>query len=161
MKNTAALTAIALLSTAPYAIAQCDTGKTLAVKELSQEETTLRTAIYLEMCKRVGGDLVDGDDSELGARVKFPTGFRVDVRPSDELMDSMRREKRRVILASITEATGKVSWVYVLKSSGNQRYDAAAMTMFGATTFDEPTTLDGIPIKVFRTLWYSFETTEQ
>src|SRR5689334_2711677 len=103
MKKAAALTAIALLSSAPYAMAQCDTGNNkIALKELSQDELTLRTAIFLEMCKRLGGDLVDGDDSDVKKQVTFPTGPKpLEVEPSKELIDSMRRGKHTAVLVFI------------------------------------------------------------
>jgi hypothetical protein len=157
MKSTALISIVALCCAAPYAIAQCEIGRSITYRGLSQKDVARRDEIYVEMCNRVGGDLADGDDEDLRKRLVLPKRLKPsNSNMSEEFWNELGKGKRSVFLATIAEQTGAVSWVYVLKSSGSQRVDEAAAALFRNNRFATPFTLDGKPARTFHVFVQSF-----
>jgi TonB family protein len=150
MKTTPTITAVLALTVASLAQAQCELSTSIDSRVLSPEKLAIRGAIYQELCKRGGGNLVDGEDLQLKDRMVYirPEIIRR-VYPPDDLYRLM--QKTKTILAYIVEPTGKVSWAAVLEPSGYKAVDATA---FDIVRNAKPgvATLDGQPVRLFSTV---------
>ena len=152
MKRMRSLLLLIAIAVAPPALAQCEIPANQGTGGLSPEKLALRSAIYQEMCRRVGGELIDTLDLDVAKRLVFPKRIRNDAAPTEALADAITKLKAPVVLVYITEPNGKTSWAAVLESSGNERVDAAAVAMAKATYFRDPATLDGKPVRLFQNM---------
>jgi TonB family protein len=158
MFRTTTIAVLLAFACEPVLSAQCELSETIDAGYLSPEKLAIRGAIFQELCKRSGGALVDGDNAQLKTRIVFPGGgkpirqeFQSNV-PLDEIFRQLKT--RKVILAYIVEPTGKVSWVTVLESSGDKSVDAFAFARIRELNFRGAVTLDGQPVRLFRTTQY-------
>jgi TonB family protein len=152
MKRLAILLSIAVI-TAPPVFAQCEPSGNLEPLPLSKEKLAIRDALYTELCRRGGGNLVDGDDAALQPRLQVPKRRGTQIFDADaDTSRLIRLSKAPVVLAYIVEATGDVSWVSVLESSGDKTLDSLAFSVTKGASFGKGIQLDGRPIRMFRTI---------
>jgi hypothetical protein len=156
MNKATAFAAFLAIAYASSASALCEVSSAVESKVVPPEKAALRNAIYQEMCKRVGGALVDGDDASLKDRLVVPRErpspmISVDMAQGvEDIQRLISRSKKPVILVYIVETTGKVSWVAMLESSGEKQLDALGVAITKALEFKAPYTLDGMPARVFQ-----------
>jgi hypothetical protein len=124
-----------------------------AESSLSQEKQNLRDAIYLDLCTKAVGDLVNVQDRDLAGRLVYPSKFPVmEAGPSESIAKEVMSLKAPVVVVYILEPNGKVSWAAVLESSGLPRVDAVAVAVTKAMYYRKPVTLDGRPVRLFNTI---------
>ena len=135
----------------PTGMASCEISSSVERMHLSPEKTAIRAEIYRELCRRSGGDLTDAEDPSLKDRLKAKQARkRLDFTVTEDLQRLIKYTKSPVILLTVSEANGKVSWLTVLESSGDKQLDAAAVAI--AREMGSPVTVDGMPVRLFRTL---------
>jgi TonB family protein len=133
--------------------AECIASTNVAATSLSSEKQAVRSAIYLELCRRSDGNLIDGDDVATRERLTFPKRrMRQTVTLGSDPIYKIQKAKASVVLAYVIETTGKVSWVSVLESSGDKEIDAAAFSLTKAIDLGDAITQGGEPVRVFRTV---------
>ena len=144
---------LAAIAAAPTAFPQCALPSNPAESSLSKEKQDLRDAIYLDLCSKAGGDMVNVQDRDLAARLVYPSKFPVmEASPSENIAKEVMSLKAPVTVVYILEPNGKVSWAAILDSSGLQRVDAAAVAITKAMYYRKPVTLDGRPVRLFNTI---------
>jgi TonB family protein len=141
---------LSCLVIAQAASAQCEIPKNLATANLPADKLAIRGAIYQKLCLQLGGSLIDAQDLDVRDRLIFPPQkARSDVTTGEYVARRIGQLKKPVGLVYILEPTGKVSWVAVLESSGDERIDAALVAIARAMEYQQPVTLDGRPIRLF------------
>ena len=118
---------------------------------LTQEQMDLRYRIYLAACTKVGGDLIDSESTTYHDRIGL--GVLAKMAPIDLLPQELLRkgESGVVSVAAIIESTGKVTEVMLIGTSGYKSIDKNALKLIRHHRYQQPFTLDGVPIRVFKT----------
>ena len=125
---------------------------------VTQAEIDVRYGVYLAACTKAGGDLIDAasatyfDRIGVGARPKMSS---VDTYPTD-----LRRRgiSGVVAVAAVVETTGKVSEAMLIGTSGYKDFDNSALYQIRHYKYQQPFTLDGVPVRVFKTYVITFHT---
>ena len=107
-----------------------------------------RSALFLRLCERSGGTLVDGTNPALAGRFEPPDG------PKNVLMTDMEYPswakkmhlEGTVVLAFLVDVDGSVHEQTVIQSSGNEAFDRAALKCWEDARFTHPARLDGRPV---------------
>ena len=117
---------------------------------LSPEAEEHRYAIFNETCTHSESPLVDGDDASLVGRFVAPRYTVSSAKALPYPQDLRRRGiTGKVELAYILEEYGAISFVAVVKSSGNEEFDETAIEFLKETSFATPALLDGKPVRAF------------
>jgi TonB family protein len=132
---------------------------------LSPEAEEHRYAIFNETCTHSESPLVDGDDASLVGRFVAPR-YTVSSAKAAKALPYPQDLRRRGItgkveLAYILEEYGAISFVAVVKSSGNEELDETAMEFLKGTSFATPALLDGKPVRAFLSYEARFSLTPQ
>jgi TonB family protein len=119
---------------------------------LTQEEISRRREIYQALSADITKPLIDADDEALKNRITRPTGPRR-TNEKDFYPDRAKRAgvQGEVLLVYVLEATGRVSNVQILRSSGSKLLDPAAIQSIRHTAFARSVLLDGTPVRAFLT----------
>jgi TonB family protein len=127
------------------AAAECtiDPARSRMAVALPPEALAIRNKLFLEICEKDGGDLVDVTDPTLGGRLEQPKHVQMPPGPS-----VTPQHKGIVFLAYLVEVDGSVRQVTVLESSGYKELDEAAVQTWSQGKFTVPAKLDGRPVRV-------------
>jgi len=146
-----ALTAAVVNAANPTSVEMCEISSAVERMHLSPDKMAIRAGIFRELCKRSNGDLTDAEDPALKGRLAAKQARRrLDFTVTEDLQRKIENAKAPVILLTVSEANGQVSWITVLESSGDKQLDAAAVELTRA--MDSPVTLDGKAVRLFRTI---------
>ncbi|MBK6672992.1 MAG: energy transducer TonB [Gammaproteobacteria bacterium] len=151
MTRTTITAALLLAICEPALAAQCELSTLVETSPLPTQKLLERDNLYLRLCRLSDGNLVDGEDRSLRDRLML-YGMQSTSRRMFQIDDDLRRNLRETVttLGYVVEADGKVSYVSVINSSGNQRVDQL-VRYFAAGRKMDPPTLDGQPVRVFLT----------
>ena len=108
--------------------------------------------LYQALSADITKPLIDADDEALKNRITQPTGPRR-TSEKDFYPDRAKRAgvQGEVLLVYVLEATGRVSNVQILRSSGSTLLDPAAIQSIRHTAFARSLLLDGTPVRAFLT----------
>jgi TonB family protein len=125
---------------------------------LTANEQTAVTAVFKKFCTSVGGDMVFGYDPRLAHRLtlaKTPTGADLqDYYPDDAIK---REVEGTLMVMYVAEPDGRVSWPYLIRSSGDRVLDIAGVLWLKSISFKTPAYLDFMPVRLFMTMNLTFK----
>ena len=123
----------------------------------TQEELDARYHVYLEACTKAGGDLIDAGSVTYHDRIR---GGGIAETPAASYPEGLLRRgiSGEVTVAAIVEPTGKISKTLVVRTSGNSEFDNDALDQVRHYKFRQPYTVDGVPVRVFKTFLVTYHT---
>jgi hypothetical protein len=151
MDRSTLVLALTLLCGNVSAHAACEASPTVKDIALSAEKLLLRSGGYRELCEKAAGALIDGENTMLHGRLMVPGKAKYPPAASYGLGTLDPKDYGATVLVFIVEASGKVSWLSILDSSGSSVLDNMRASIYSRTTYREPATLDGKPVRIFMT----------
>ena len=139
------------LGASASALADCKGAATLEGIALPPEKLALRKGAFEELCNKRGGDLVDGGDSALKARLTAPTKAIWPAPSTGRGAPDAKKKKGPTVLVYIVEKSGEVSWLSILQSSGSNSLDEMAARTRAKVRYEQSAQLDGMPVPIFVT----------
>jgi TonB family protein len=158
MKPIARLLAIGLFIAPCVAGAACEPTPAAFLPNVSASAVPKRAELYGAFCQVAQGALVDIDDSRLKERVTQPKGREARMRGlTNDLMQVLPWELGRaggsweVVLAVVVDEKGVISEISIVTSSGDAKYDAAAIRALRRLKKLGAYELDKMPVRAFKT----------
>jgi hypothetical protein len=137
-RSTIALVLV-LLGGSESAHAACEASPTVKDIALSAEKLLLRSRGYLELCAKAAGALIDGENTLLQGRLKVPGKAK---RPPPGRSGPGKLDPKvtygATVLVYIVEASGEVSWLSILDSSGSPGLDNIAASFHSRLRIESP-----------------------
>ena len=122
----------------------------------SDDVVAVRDHFFTSMCGTDKGELFDFLDPSLNGRIVAPKKMH-STHKGDYYPDSARRQHHEgtTIAAYVVDITGHVADVSVIKSSGYDELDQAAVNAVKSLHFEQPAELDGNAVRVI--LYFPFK----
>jgi TonB family protein len=121
------------------AAAECtiDPARSRMIPILPPEALAIRNKLFLQICEKNGGDLVDVTDPTLVDRLEQPK--HVEMPPGPNVTP---QRAGTVLLAYLIDLDGSVRQVTILESSGHKELDEAAVETWSHAKFAASAKLD-------------------
>jgi len=125
---------------------------------LTPEKIDARYRVYVTACNKVGGDLIDAESETYHDRLG--KGVLANLSPEDTYPSDLLRRgiSGEVTVGAVVEPNGKVSEAMLIGSSGYKGFDDGALYQIRHYRYQQPYTLDGIPVRVFKTYIITYHT---
>jgi TonB family protein len=146
------------------AMADCEAPHALdlpPLQRLTKEAIDIRYRAYLEACAKGDGDLIDAQSTTYRGRIGLEVMSK---RSEDAVADLYPAGLLRqgisgvALVVGIIDKTGKTSDVTLIGTSGYKGFDDAALKAVGGFKYRQPVTLDGVPVRAFKSFVIRFQT---
>ena len=140
---------------APTALAPlCAAGAAVQVGFLSPQENARFDAAFLKLCTSSGG-LVANEMRTLPS-LTAPTGLRGDPLDNFYPPEEVGHEAMGIYVAYLVDFDGHVLSSAVLRSSGNPRFDKAAIQYIDSFHYKSPGRFESRPVRIFSIMRVDF-----
>lgn len=136
--------ALALAATAECTI---DPARSRMALALPPEALAIRNKLFLAICEKDGGELIDVTDPTLGPRLEQPRHVSMPPGPVPTPPSGEPQHAGTVLLAYLIDLDGSVREVTVLETSGYKELDEAAVETWSHAKYVAPMKLDGRSVR--------------
>lgn len=118
---------------------------------ITAENLERRKVLFESLCRERSDRLIDAAQPGFQGRIRLPARAEQMQETIGPAAAVDGKGMGSTILVFVVEASGRLSWLAVLQSSGSARLDERALKYRAATRYRTPAKLDGAPVAIFVT----------
>jgi len=134
------------------AAAECSPDQAQIKLALAPESLSIRNELFLRLCERSNGELVDVTDPTVAGRLTQPKDIVLLNRSGNP-----RELNGNLLLAFMVDLDGTVHDTTIIVGSGNKQLDEQTLGLWPFYRFKTPAKLDGQPVRIL--MYFRFKAT--
>ena len=135
------------------AAAACSPDQAQIKLALAPESLSIRNELFLRLCERSNGGLVDVTDPTVAGRLAKPK----DIVFLNNRSGNPRELKGNLLLAFMVDLDGTLHDTTIIVGSGNKQIDEQTLELWPFYRYKTPAKLDGQPVRVL--MYFRFKAT--
>jgi TonB-like protein len=135
------------------AAAECSPDRAQIKLALTPESLSIRNELFLRLCERSNGELVDVTDPTVAGRLTKPK----DIVFLNNRSGNPRELNGNLLLAFMVDLDGTLHDTTIIVGSGNKLLDEQTLELWPFYRYKTPAKLDGQPVRIL--MYYRFKAT--